>query len=373
MSQSTTGKRKGGHIAKHRPLSNSSKIINPNRRTDKTKTNLRDTTTIRRLAMYNQKAVRNKKGEFLGGPLMSRTPDEPVKRIAPDRRWFGNTRVVGQGELERFRAEMGERVKDPYSVVMRASKLPMALLSDGAEYSKARMNILTTQSFTDTFGPKQQRKRPRLSHATDVHSLLSHASEQAVQYSPGTDSNLLSAKGGEKDAVSARIFEKGQSRRIWSELYKVIDSSDVLVQVLDVRDPMGTRSRRIEDELRKSDRRHKHLVLVLNKVDLVPTWVTKRWVKVLSKEYPTLAFHASITNPFGKGALIQLLRQFGVLHSDKKQISVGFVGFPNVGKSSVINTLRKKVVRGTAVSHNACLACRLLPVMTNSLLARLRG
>ena len=348
MSQSTTGKRKGGHSAKPRPLSNSSKIINPNRRTDKSKTNLRDTTTIRRLAMYNQKAIRNSKGEFLSGPLMARTPDEPIKRIAPDRRWFGNTRVVGQGELERFRAEMGERVKDPYSVVMRASKLPMALLGDGVEYSKARMNILTTQSFTDTFGPKQQRKRPRLSHATDVHSLVSHASEQAVQYSPGTDSNLLSARrSGEKDAVSARIFEKGQSRRIWSELYKVIDSSDVLVQVLDVRDPMGTRSRRIEDELRKSDRRHKHLVLVLNKVDLVPTWVTKRWVKVLSKEYPTLAFHASITNPFGKGALIQLLRQFGVLHNDKKQISVGFVGYPNVGKSSVINTLRKKVVRRT--------------------------
>ena len=43
----------------------------------------------------------------------------------------------------------------------------------------------------------------------------------------------------------------------------------------------------------------------------MPTWVTARWIKLLSAEYPTLAFHASITNPFGKGALIQLLRQFG--------------------------------------------------------------
>lgn len=34
----------------------------------------------------------------------------------------------------------------------------------------------------------------------------------------------------------------GQSKRIWEELHKVIDSSDVLVQVLDSRDPMGTRS-----------------------------------------------------------------------------------------------------------------------------------
>lgn len=32
------------------------------------------------------------------------------------------------------------------------------------------------------------------------------------------------------------------------------------------------------------------------------------------------------------------------LHIDKKQISVGFIGYPNVGKSSVINTLRSKKV-----------------------------
>ena len=329
MSQSTTGRRKGGHTPKHRPMSRSSKIINPHRASDPSNTHLRDATTIKRLAMYNAKAVRNKKGEFLSGPLMSRTPDAPVKRVAPDRRWFGNTRVVGQGELADFRKEMGERVKDPYTVVMRSRKLPLGLLAD--TYKNARMDILTTQPFGATFGPRQQRKRPRLSHATDVDALARHVAEEEVKYSEETDSNLPHVKQ-ERAAVSARIFEKGQSRRLWSELYKVLDSSDVVVQVLDVRDPMGTRSRRIEDELRKSDRRHKHLVLVLNKVDLVPTWVTKRWVKVLSAEYPTLAFHASITNPFGKGALIQLLRQFGVLHADKKQISVGFVGYPNVGQ-----------------------------------------
>lgn len=42
--------------------------------------------------------------------------------------------------------------------------------------------------------------------------------------------------------------------------------------------------------------------------------------------------------------MINLLRQFSALHSDRKQISVGFIGYPNVGKSSIINTLRKKKV-----------------------------
>jgi len=44
------------------------------------------------------------------------------------------------------------------------------------------------------------------------------------------------------------------------------------------------------------------------------------------------------------GALINLFRQLGKLHLDKKQISVGFIGYPNVGKSSVINALRSKKV-----------------------------
>lgn len=39
-----------------------------------------------------------------------------------------------------------------------------------------------------------------------------------------------------------------------------------------------------------------------------------------------------------------MLRQFSTLHSDRKQISVGFIGYPNTGKSSIINTLRQKKV-----------------------------
>jgi len=116
---------------------------------------------------------------------------------------------------------------------------------------------------------------------------------------------------------------------------------------LDARDPLGTRSNYIEEYLKK-EKAHKHLVLVLNKVDLVPTWVTQKWVATLSAQYPTVALHASMKHPFGKGALINLLRQFGKLHKDNNQISVGLIGYPNVGKSSVINCLRSKKVCNVA-------------------------
>jgi nuclear GTP-binding protein len=42
------------------------------------------------------------------------------------------------------------------------------------------------------------------------------------------------------------------------------------------------------------------------------------------------------------------LRQFGKLHPERKQITVGLVGYPNVGKSSIINTLKSKKVCNVA-------------------------
>ena len=139
------------------------------------------------------------------------------------------------------------------------------------------------------------------------------------------------------------MLDAGQSKRIWDELYKVIDASDVIIEILDARDPIGTRTKHAEEHIKKNCP-HKHIVLLINKCDLVPTKVTSLWVKHLRKEYPTIAFKSSVTNPFGKATLIQLLKQFDSLHKDKKNINTGFIGYPNVGKSSVINTLKKRGV-----------------------------
>jgi len=69
------------------------------------------------------------------------------------------------------------------------------------------------------------------------------------------------------------IYAKGTSRRIYGELYKVIDSSDVLLHVLDSRDPLGTLCESVLEYIRK-EKAHKRVVLVINKCDLVPSWVT---------------------------------------------------------------------------------------------------
>lgn len=92
------------------------------------KNGTRTAATVRRLKMYKSRPVRNSKGHILSNEYQSKAL--PTTRIQPDRRWFGNTRVVGQKELETFREEMRERVSDSYTVILKDKKLPLALLND---------------------------------------------------------------------------------------------------------------------------------------------------------------------------------------------------------------------------------------------------
>lgn len=289
----------------------------------------REKSTIKLLNLYSEKP---------DDELRRARPSEAAK-IDPDRRWFGNTRTIAQSELDSFRNEVREVSNDPYSMLVKSSKLPMSLISEPNEPEK-RPPLLDIETFDDTFGPKSRRKRPKLA-VSSLEKLVEVADVKIDEYKVEKDKNIVD-EYGDRIEVRDKSLGAGQSRRIWEELYKVLDSSDVICQVLDVRNPVGTRCPHIEKQLKKQP--HKHLIFILNKCDLVPTWVTTGWVKKLSSEYPTIAFHASVTNPFGKTALNQLLRQFDKFHKDKKTISIGFIGYPNVGKSSVINTLRAKAV-----------------------------
>ena len=323
--------------------------LNPNRSRDAVKGvgNPRTAGTIKRLQMYrNTKAKRNKDGKIIRpAPFQSYVNCGTQARVEPSRSWFSNTKVISQNALQKFQDDMKTAMSDPYQVVLRKTDLPVSLLNERAKF--ARVHLLETESFESTFGKKANRKRPNLRGSQSLAEMVSKAETASQSYSQDKDVARVTEDPDAKDSPREYIFAAGKSKRIWNELYKVIDSSDVVIQVLDARDPLGTRSAYIEHYLKK-EKAHKHLILVLNKVDLVPTWVTQKWVAILSSEYPTVAFHASIKHPFGKGALINLLRQFGKLHKESKQISVGFIGYPNAGKSSVINALRSKKVCNVA-------------------------
>ncbi|KAJ7084757.1 NUC091 domain-containing protein [Mycena crocata] len=303
-----------------------------------------------RLKMLNGgKPIRDKDGKITQAAAFQKGEDETKPgRVQPDRRWFGNTRVISQTALDHFRTSLSTKKDDPYSVLLRRNKLPMALLDDAANPNlRKRPHIVEVEPFGDTFGPKAQRKRPRIEAGSfDELSKLGAAAEEqaadaALKNGTGTIERLTSSIVEPQTHADYHepIYAKGTSRRIYGELYKVIDSSDVILHILDARDPLGTICESVLEYVKK-EKSHKQVVLVINKCDLVPNWVTARYIQHLTPRYPTIAFHASPNHSFGKGSLIQLLRQFAQLHSDKKQISVGFIGYPNVGKSSVINTLK---------------------------------
>lgn len=73
---------------------------------------------------------------------------------------LGNTRVIGQKALEDFRESLAAKVDDPYQVLLKQNKLPMSLLQDSTK--QGRMHILETDTFSNTFGGKAQRNKPKL-------------------------------------------------------------------------------------------------------------------------------------------------------------------------------------------------------------------
>jgi len=226
---------------------------NPNRIASKVKGNggnLRDKGTINRLRMYrNGNPIRNKKGNVIGGTLMmgNRAGDVPIgeiARIAPDRRWFGNTHVIAQDELDRYREEMKIKSSDPYSVLLKRKKLPMSLLKESSQV--AEMNLIETESYESTFGAKQTRLKPKIdSSVSDYASLMSNVmrktedfdkKQEEIESSKDTSSSFMLDNNAD---LKHPLFDKGQSKRIWGELYKVIDSSDVIMMVIDARNVPG--------------------------------------------------------------------------------------------------------------------------------------
>merc|ERR1711865_143690 len=148
------------------------------------------------------------------------------------------------------------------------------------------------------------------------------------------------------------------------QLREVVAMSDIVLVVLDARNPMGCRCKQLEDLIMQSGS-NKRVILVLNKIDLVPRGVVQSWLKVLRMELPTIAFKAvtagvsqapsndktiSATSGecLGGSMLLQLVKNYSRSHGIKKAVSVGVVGFPNVGKSSLINSLKRGKVVGTS-------------------------
>ncbi|KAG0276483.1 hypothetical protein BGZ95_007485 [Linnemannia exigua] len=122
-------------------------------------------------------------------------------------------------------------------------------------------------------------------------------------------------------------------------LEKLVEGSDVVIVVLDVRDPQRCRSTFLEKLVHESG---KSLVFVLNKTDMVPGHNVERWLEVLRQEHTTVPFNAVESSSNSADALAQLLKSQSISSENKKaSFTVGIVGFPSVGRASVLRSLRQ--------------------------------
>eukprot|EP00397_Hematodinium_sp_SG-2012_P036141 GEMP01038980.1.p1 GENE.GEMP01038980.1~~GEMP01038980.1.p1 ORF type:complete len:539 (+),score=100.17 GEMP01038980.1:27-1643(+) len=162
----------------------------------------------------------------------------------------------------------------------------------------------------------------------------------------------------------------------WRQLWRVIEKSDLVVYIVDARDPLFYRCIDLENYVKENPT--KKVMILLNKTDYQSEEIRGRWVEYFKKEnMDVLCFSAlkeleklgdfvnpekrrldvddieereeeGVTAVLGDGlegatdvldveSLIARLRQMCPANNGRQ--TIGFVGYPNVGKSSVINAL----------------------------------
>lgn len=182
-------------------------------------------------------------------------------------------------------------------------------------------------------------------------------------------STPASSSCGAKEATSTMSTNYGREaentrKKFYTELRRVLSSADVIIEVLDARDPAACRNEELEREVGHAG---KKLVLLLNKIDLIPKSAVEAWQHHLQRSFPAIAFkaaHGSVRRPthamtsvanapdgllqsmhavVGADELMQLLKNYARTAGSKRKghVSVGVVGYPNTGKSSVINSMKR--------------------------------
>ncbi|EGG20100.1 guanine nucleotide binding protein 3 [Cavenderia fasciculata] len=198
--------------------------------------------------------------------------------------------------------------------------------------------------------------------ARSVSDLVKQAGDREKEFTK--KQKEAAANPNQLDRTSAMESRDNSLRSFFREVKKVIEASDVILQVLDARDPMGCRCLDVE-KLILERYPNKKIVLILNKIDLIPKDNVLVWVKYLKNYFPTLAFKCSTMQHkitpgqshvsaelatqnqlnsaecYGGESLLQLLKNYSRSLNMKTSISVGIIGYPNVGKSSLINSLKR--------------------------------
>jgi len=201
--------------------------------------------------------------------------------------------------------------------------------------------------------------------ANPMAALIASAKAAAAEYDEGLETDDDMDEDDDPDSedemggveLNGLPTKKDGSRKAFDKVFKqVVDTADVVLYVLDARDPEGTRSKEVERMVMAAASGGKRLILILNKIDLIPAPVLKAWLIHLRRYFPTLPLrasgpapnahtfnHKSLTVQGTSATLFKALKSYAAAKQLKRAVSVGVIGYPNVGKSSVINALTARL------------------------------
>ncbi len=138
---------------------------------------------------------------------------------------------------------------------------------------------------------------------------------------------------------------------------KILKNANIVLEVIDGRIPFETRNKVIEDLAKEWK---KDLIVVINKTDLVSEEFLNEVKREIEKEFPVVLFSAHKN----KG-IKELLNKIKELSKGKNLVKIGVLGYPNVGKSSVINTLKRKKVATTSPKPGMTRGEKLIKLFNN--------
>ena len=226
------------------------------------------------------------------------------------------------------------------------------------------------QQLIDSLNQKLQENNT--SEYSNLYQLMEESKSNQNLYNKELDQNLLFNQEQKNLEKKLNITNKDTSRKAYVKILdQVIENSDVILEVLDARDPLSCLNEELENKI-KSGKNSKKIILVLNKIDLIPVQNAIDWQKYLSNKFPCVLFKSntqtqsanlSQSNLFDKNLkeqkdyiseilkgnkstggeeLLNLLKNYSRIDGNtKSNIVVGVIGIPNVGKSSLINSLTR--------------------------------
>ena len=172
--------------------------------------------------------------------------------------------------------------------------------------------------------------------------------------------------------INKAITPYEKNLEVWTQLWLTVEKGQILFQIVDGRNPLYYRCPDLEKYIKEIDN-NKEIILIINKADLMNEKLRQNWSEYFKENNIKYIFFSAINEIekmekneknennilkeekidqtdyriFTRNDLIQYIKEIGEkipknnTNNNNNALMVGFIGYPNVGKSSIINVLMK--------------------------------